>query len=142
MPPWSLSALVAALCLALHYLTLRAASGKISDVLGALCVEASAAVGVLVLLLLRAGHAQPTTSTGLFWSCMSGFAIAGLSVLLFVALRQGAPVSGTGMLVYGGGMALAALVAPFLFDEPFTLRRAIGVALGFGSLIILGTERS
>lgn len=141
MPQWSVSALFATVCLCLHYLTLRAASGKISDVLGALCVEAAAAAGVLALLILRAGQGQPTSGVGVFWSCVSGLAIAGLSVGLFIALRQGAPVSGTGMLVYGGGMALAAVVAPFIFNEPFTLRRALGVMLGFASLVVLATER-
>jgi multidrug transporter EmrE-like cation transporter len=51
-------------------------------------------------------------------------------------------VSATGTIVLGGGVALSALVAPFLFAEAFTLRRGVGVALGIAAMAILATEKS
>jgi drug/metabolite transporter (DMT)-like permease len=142
MPPWSLAALAAALCFALHYLTLRAASGRIGDGLGALCIEAIAALGLLALYLTRITPRGPTTTPGLVWSAASGLCISGAMALLFSALRLGGPVSGTGTIALGGGVTLAALAAPLLFDEAFTLRRAIGVLLGFAAMAILATEKS
>jgi hypothetical protein len=44
------------------------------------------------------------------------------------------------VLVFGGGVALSALLAPVLFGEAFTLRRALGVALGLASMWVLGSE--
>jgi transporter family protein len=141
MPPWSIPALCAAACIALHYLTLRAASGRIGDALGALCLEGTAALGLLVLLALRLTPPAPATSPGIFWSCVSGLCISGATTLLFAALRLGGPVSGTGTVVLGGGVALSALVAPLFFAETFTLRRGLGVALGIAAMLLLATER-
>ncbi|MFT3768061.1 MAG: hypothetical protein QM820_21640 [Minicystis sp.] len=142
MPPWSLPALCATACIALHYLTLRAASGRIGDALGAFCLEGTAAAGLLVILFLRVTPPAPTATTGIVWSCASGLCISGATTLLFAALRLGGPVSATGTIVLGGGVALSALIAPFLFTEAFTLRRGVGVALGILAVLILATERA
>jgi multidrug transporter EmrE-like cation transporter len=142
MPAWSVPALFAAACIAAHYLTLRAASGRIGDALGALVLEGSAALGILVLLATRAAPTAPTTASGVAWSCASGLCISGATTLLFTSLRLGGPVSATGPLVLGGGVALAALVAPAFFAEPFTLRRALGVAFALVAMALLATEGS
>jgi uncharacterized membrane protein len=142
MPSWSLPALAAAACIALHYLTLRAASGRIDDALGALCLEGTAAIGILLWLVLRASpQTSPATSAGFWWSCVSGLCISGATTLLFTALRKGGPVAGTGTLVLGGGVTLSALVAPLFFAETFTLRRGVGVGLGVAAMVVLATER-
>jgi multidrug transporter EmrE-like cation transporter len=62
------------------------------------------------------------------------------SILIFAALRKGGPVASTGTVVLGGGVALSALAAPWLFGEAFTLRRALGVALGLAAMWVLGGE--
>ena len=142
MPAWSLPALFAAACIAVHYLTLRAASGRIGDALGALILEGTAALGVLVLVLARSGAATPTTTPGIVWAAISGLCITGATTLLFTSLRLGGPISATGPLVLGGGVALSALVAPFFFNEAFTVRRAIGVALAIAAMAVLATERA
>lgn len=144
MPAWSLPAILGALCLAGHYLTVRMASGKVGDVLGAFCVEAAAAAGIFVLLLLQRG-AQPMPAsavTGIFWACGSGLFISGVTTLIFVSLRLGGPVLAIGPMVFGGGVAIAALCAPLLFGEAVTPRRILGVALGLASLAIFATDRS
>jgi bacterial/archaeal transporter family protein len=141
MPAWSIAAVAAAACFTLHYLTLRAATGRIGDGLGALCIEATAAIGLLALFLTRVTPRGPTTGGGLFWSCASGLCISGTMALLFSAIRLGGPVSATGTIVLGGGVALAALIAPLLFDEAFTPRRGLGVLLGILAMVILATER-
>jgi bacterial/archaeal transporter family protein len=142
MPPWSTSAIFAAAFIAVHYLTLRAASGRIGDAFGALCLEGSAAAGLLVILLARRGSEAPATTQGLAWSCVSGLCISGATTLLFRSLRLGGPVSATGTIVLGGGVALSAIVAPFVFHEAITPRRVVGVALGIAAMAILATERS
>lgn len=142
MSSWSPPALLAAVFIGLHYLTLRAASGRIGPGYGALALEGSAAVGILVLLALRLAPTGPTSTAGLVWSCLSGLCISGATTLLFQALRLGGPVSATGTLVLGGGVALAALLAPLLFGESFPPRRILGVALGLAGVALLATDRS
>ena len=142
LPRWSLLALAAATCIAGHYLTLRAAAGRIGDALGALLLEGSAALGILLLLLLRVGDDNvPSSARGVLFSCASGLCISGATTLLFATLRHGGPVASTGTLVLGGGVAFAALCAPFVFDEALTTRRLFGIALGLGSMVVLATER-
>ena len=45
----------------------------------------------------------------------------------------------TGTIVLGGGVALSALIAPLVFAEGVTVRRAIGVALGVAAMAVLST---
>ncbi len=62
MPAWSPPALAAALFIALHYLLLRAASGRLEDRLGALVLEGSAALGIATSLLLGVRSAPVSTT--------------------------------------------------------------------------------
>ena len=141
MAAWLYPALGAALAVAVHYLFLRAASGRISDTLGALVLEVSAAVGVAVgyAFGLRGGTA-PATRLGVAFAGVGGGAISFASILLFAALRKGGPVASTGTIVMGGGVTLSALAAPLVFGEGFTLRRVIGVALGIAAMVVLSRE--
>jgi len=140
MPTWSLSAICAACFVAAHYLTLRAASGRIGDALGAFCLEASATLGLAVILVLRITAPVPTTWPGLGWSVVSGLCISGVTTLLFAALRHGGPVAATGTIVLGGGMAISALCAPLFFGEELTPRRVLGVVLGLAAMALLASE--
>jgi uncharacterized membrane protein len=139
MPAWSPPALAAAVFIAVHYLLLRAASGRVEDRLGALVLETSAAIGIAASLLIGLrGGAVPTTRAGLAFAAGSGLAVSVASILIFAALRRGGPVASTGTIVLGGGVALSALAAPVLFGEGFTLRRAVGVGLGLAAMVVLG----
>jgi transporter family protein len=142
MPVWSVPALFGSAFIAVHYLLLRAASGRVDDRLGALMVESSATVVLAMSLLWRAppGSQIASSRAGIGFAAASGVAVAGASVLLFVALRRGGPVASTGMIVLGGGVALSALAAPWLFGESFTARRGVGVVLGLAALWLLGGE--
>lgn len=138
--PSMLAAMAACACFAVHYVTLRAASGKIGDALGGFLLEATAAVGLVILLVLGPTAETPATTRGIVWSCLSGLCITGGVTFLFMSLRLGGPVASTGTIALGGGVALAALASPFLFGEGFTVRRAAGVALGIGGMLLLATE--
>jgi transporter family protein len=141
MAPWVAPALLATACVGGHWLTLRAASGKVGDTLGALVLEGTAALGILALYLVGPRSEVATTGAGLLWSAASGLCITGASILIFMALRQGGPVSATGTVVMGGGVALSALLAPVLYGEAMSGRRFVGVALGVLAIVVLATER-
>jgi uncharacterized membrane protein len=143
MQAWQLAALGAAGFIAAHYLLLRAASGKIGDSLGALVLEATAAIGIALAYALGVrGGDVPTSRGGIVFAVLSGLCISVASILLFQALRRGGPVASTGTIVLGGGVALSALASPWLFREPLTTRRLVGVALGITAMVLLATERS
>jgi hypothetical protein len=141
MPAWTPTALGAAFFISLHYLLLRAASGRLEDRLGALVLEASATLGIAASLLIGPRGAPLAGSrAGVALAAASGLAVSFASVLLFAALRRGGPVASTGTIVLGGGVALSALFAPWLFGEPFTARRAVGVGLGLAAMWVLGSD--
>jgi uncharacterized membrane protein len=101
----------------------------------------SAAVGIAgsVLLGSRAGGVS-TSRAGVGFAIASGLAVSVASVLLFGALRKGGPLASTGTIVLGGGVTLSALLAPALFGEAFTPRRALGVALGLAAMWVLSGQ--
>ena len=141
MAAWSVPALFAALCIAVHYSFLRAASGRLGDMLGALVLETTAALGIATAFALGLrGDPVPTTRNGLLFAALSGLAISGASILLFVAMRKGGAVASTGAIVLGGGVTLSALVAPLLFGEAWSTRRAIGVLLGIAAIVVLSRD--
>jgi len=143
MQPWQQAALGASCFIAMHYLLLRAASGRVGDSLGALILEGTAAAGILAAYLVGIrGDPIATTKLGVLFAVLSGLAISGGSILLFFALRRGGPVAATGTIVLGGGVAISAILAPLVFREPLTLRRVIGVALGIAAMVVLSTERT
>lgn len=140
---WVAPAAAASALVGAHYLTLRAAAGRLPDALGALLVEATAAVGLGAMAALSPGVTTlgPEAGRGAAWAVASGLCISGMMLLLFTALRRGGPVAATGTMVLGGGVVLSALVAPLLFAEPFTLRRAVGVGLGLAGMAVLASEK-
>lgn len=142
MQSWVIAALVASVCFAAHYLFLRAASGRVGDAFGGFLLETAAAVGLLVLMFVGPKDGVATTTAGIVWSVLSGLMITGGVTLLFMSLRLGGPVAGTGTIALGGGVALAALLAPLFFDEALTTRRVIGVVLGLAATVVLSTESS
>ena len=141
MPAWSPPALGAAVFISLHYLFLRAASGRVDDRLGALVLETTAALGIAASLALgiRTASVQ-TTRSGVALAAASGIAISFASVLMFASLRRGGPVAATGTIVLGGGVVLSAIAAPWLFGEEITFRRVVGVCLGLAAMVALSRE--
>jgi transporter family protein len=140
MQPWAVASFGAAILIAAHYLLLRAASGRLGDTLGALALELSAAIGILFYFLVSPRDTVPTTRLGIVFSTLSGFCISGGSILLFYALRRGGPVAATGTIVLGGGVTISALLAPWIFAEGFSVRRAIGIALGIAAMAVLAMD--
>jgi transporter family protein len=141
MQPWVGASLGASAFIAVHYMLLRAASGRLNDTLGALVLEGAAVVGIsLNYLFGPRGPAIEATRMGIALSALSGLCISGASILLFSALRRGGPVAATGTIVLGGGVTLSAVVAPWLFSEGFTVKRVVGVLLGMAAMVVLAMD--
>jgi bacterial/archaeal transporter family protein len=143
MQPWVGASLGAAVFIAGHYMLLRAASGRLNDTLGALILEGAAVIGIALNYFFGPrGPALAATRTGVTLATLSGLCISGASILMFTAFRRGGPVAATGTIVLGGGVTLSALVAPWVFAEGFTGRRALGVALGVAAMVVLSMDEA
>jgi uncharacterized membrane protein len=142
MPAWFFAAVSAAFFIGAHYTLVRAASGRVGDTLGAMVLEGTATLGIIGFYVLvgRRHDTTETTPRGVIFSALSGLCISCASILMFAALRRGGPVATTGTVMLGGGVTLSAILAPMLFGEEFTLRRALGVALGIGAMILLARD--
>ncbi len=85
MQGWVGASLGASGLIAVHYLFLRAASGRLNDTLGALVLEGAAAVGIALNYAFGPrGPAVEATRAGLAFAAMSGLCISGASILLLL----------------------------------------------------------
>jgi transporter family protein len=139
MTPWLVYAAAAALLYGLHQVFTKLAANRIGDGVGALVVEGTAALAILVYLaVLRfSGHwNQPVTRDGLAWSVLTGVCVGLGTVAFFLLFQRGGPLSAVpGILAVGA--ALMALVGLLVFREGVTFSRLLGIALSVCGLYLL-----
>jgi transporter family protein len=139
MADWVWYALGAAVLYGLHQVFTKLASDRIGDGLGGLVVEVTAAVTIaLYLVYLKFGGKweQAATSSGVFYSMLTGLCVGAGTVLFFLLFQKGAPLSAV-PTVLAGGAALMALIGILFFKEPTYWPRLLGVALSLVGLFLL-----
>lgn len=74
-----------------------------------------------------------------WWAILAVAGYAGAFVALSLLLRLGAPIG----VVYGiwaaAGVALTAVIASFLFGEPFTFLIGLGIAIVIAGVVLVET---
>lgn len=139
MAPWLVYAAAAALLYGLHQVFTKLAANRIGDGIGALVVEATAALAILVYLafLRFSGHwSQPVTLSGLAWSVLTGVCVGIGTIAFFLLFQRGGPLSAVpGILAVGS--ALMACVGVLVFREGVTFSRLLGIALSVCGLYLL-----
>src|SRR5580765_7460779 len=139
MPAWFFYAVGAAVLYGAHQIFTKLAAEKISDGLGGLVVEGSAALTILIYLAwLRFGGTwnQTSSSPGVFWSVLTGICVGVGTIFFFMLFQKGGPLSAVPM-VLAGGAALMAVAGIFFFKEPVTILRLAGIALAITGLFLL-----
>jgi bacterial/archaeal transporter family protein len=139
MMAWFWYAVGAAVLYGGHQIFTKLAADKISDGLGGFVVEATAAVTILFYLAwLRFGGTwnQTSSTSGVFWSVLTGIFVGVGTVLFFVLFQKGGPLSAVPM-VLAGGAALMAIVGILFFKEPVTLARMAGIIMALVGLFLL-----
>ena len=129
MGAWFWYAIGAAIFYGLHQVFTKLAADYISDGLGGLVVEATAAVTIalyLVYLWLTHSWTQKATSIGVWYSILTGVCVGAGTVLFFLLFQKGGPLSAIPM-VLAGGAALMAIIGIFFFKEPASLPKVIVV---------------
>jgi len=139
MPGWTWYALGAALLYALHQIFTKLAAERISDGLGALIVETSAALTIALYLLAvwtSANWRQSATAEGALYSVVTGVCVGVGTILFFLLFQAGGPLSAVPAILAGGAalMALAAIV--FFGEEPSTAR-LLSIGLAIAALYLL-----
>jgi bacterial/archaeal transporter family protein len=136
---WLPLALVAAFLYGLHNAFSRAASKSLSDELGVIVIQVTAALGVF--LFVFAG-ARPVRIEGrsLGWAMAAGLAVGFASVLYFALLRKGAGLSMMGPVVLAGTTVVTTLAGFIFFGEKVTVFRIAGLVLATGGIFLLSKK--
>ena len=139
MAPWFWYAVAAAVLYGAHQIFTRLAADRIGDGLGGFVVEATAALTILVyLLLLRLTDRwqQPFSASG-FWYCVAtGLCVGAGTVAFFLLFQRGGPLSAVPAIL-AGGAAIMAVAGIVFFHEPPSWQRLLGVALAVAGLFLL-----
>ncbi|MBI2354002.1 MAG: hypothetical protein HYV06_03055 [Deltaproteobacteria bacterium] len=139
MATWFWYALAAAILYGLHQLFTKLAADHISDGLGGLVVEATAAVTIAIYLLflwLSNNWTQKATSIGISYSILTGISVGVGTVMFFLLFQKGGPLSAVPM-VLAGGAALMAICGILFFKESASWPRLLGIALSIAGLLLL-----
>ena len=139
MPDWIAYALGAAVFYALHQVFTKLAAPHISDSLGALVVETTAAATIALYLATQwaAGTLnQKAEASGVSYSALTGICVGIGTVLFFLLFQRGAPLSAV-PAVLALGAALMTLAGIAFFGDDASPGRLLGIAMSIGALYLL-----
>ena len=139
MPGWFWYAVVAAVLYGAHQIFTRLASEHIGDGLGGFVVEATAAVTILlylVVLWLTNRWEQKFSSTGFNYSVLTGICVGVGTIVFFLLFQRGGPLSSVPAIL-AGGAAIMAIAGVLFFKEPLSWQRVAGVTLAIVGLFLL-----
>jgi transporter family protein len=91
----------------------------------------------LALRVVRPDQILATRSSGLAFSLIGGVAIAAFSIVFITIYARGGALSYVMPTVYGGAIALTAIVGWVILRDSFSLAHAAGVAAIGGGLVLL-----
>ena len=139
MTEWFNYAVGAAVLYGLHQVFTKLATDKIGDGLGGFVVEATAALSiVLYLVILRTSGKwnQNYSGAGAFYSAVTGVCVGAGTILFFLLFQKGGPLSAVPM-VLAGGAALMAIAGILFFKETASLAHLVGIGLALTGLFLL-----
>jgi transporter family protein len=139
MSNWFWYAIAAAVLYGLHQIFTKLAADRISDGLGGFAVEATAALTILLyLVVLKATGRwnQTATSPGIFYSVLTGICVGAGTIAFFLLFQKGGPLSAVPMIL-AGGAALMAAAGILFFKEPISIPRILGIVFSIAGLILL-----
>jgi transporter family protein len=139
MNSWFWYAVGAAVLYGLHQIFTRFASDGIGDGVGGFVVEASATLTIVVylaILYFSGRWHQAISGPGVVYSVLTGICVGIGTVCFFLLFQKGGPPSAVPMIL-AGGAALMALAGIFIFREPASLPRVLGVVMAIGGLYLL-----
>ncbi len=139
MQTWFWYAVGASILYGLHQVFTKLAADRIGDGVGGFVVEATAALtilGYLAALWFSRRWNQSISAAGVGYSVLTGICVGVGTILFFVLFQKGGPLSAV-PIILAGGAALMALAGIFVFREPASLSRLLGIGLAIVGLLLL-----
>jgi len=136
---WFWYAVVAAVLYGAHQIFTRLAADRIGEGLGGFVVEASAALSILIYLLILwcAGRwNQKFSGAGFNYSLLTGICVGAGTIAFFLLFQKGGPLSAVPAIL-AGGAAIMALAGILFFHEAPSWQRMVGVAFAIIGLFLL-----
>src|SRR5205809_3756537 len=130
MTSWFWYAVVAAILYGAHQIFTRLAAERHGEGRGGFVVEATAALSILVYLLLlwlTSRWDQRSTGEGIFYSVLTGVCVGAGTIAFFLLFQRGGPLSSVPAIL-AGGAAMMAIAGILFFREPPSWQRIAGVA--------------
>ncbi len=144
MQAWLIGSILLAIIFGFFNLFNKLAAGKISDSLGALLVESSAVLCIVlffVYLNLTGKKLAEATSQGIIFSVLAGVCVGIGSILYFFIFRSKGELSIAGSIVWGGSLLVMAVAGLVLLKEPFSIQKLLGIGLSLIGLFLLAGSR-
>jgi len=139
MAPWFWYAIVAAILYGAHQIFTRLAAERIGEGLGGFVVEATAAVSILVYLIVvwfGGRGSQKFSMLGFNYSLLTGICVGAGTIAFFLMFQKGGPVSAVPAILAGGAAIMAITGILFFHESPSSLR-LLGIALAITGLFLL-----
>ncbi len=139
MAAWFWYAVLAAVLYGAHQIFTRLAADRIGEGLGGFVVEASAALSILIYLLILwcAGRwNQKFSGAGFNYSLLTGICVGAGTIAFFLLFQKGGPLSAVPAIL-AGGAAIMALAGIMFFHEAPSWQRLAGVAFAIAGLFLL-----
>jgi len=139
MGTWFGYAIAAAMLYGLHQVFTKLAADRISDGLGGLVVEGTAALTIaiyLVFLWFNNTWTQKATAMGIWYSMLTGISVGAGTLMFFLLFQKGGPLSAVPM-VLAGGAAVMAICGILFFKESASWPRLLGIAFSIAGLLLL-----
>ena len=139
MAAWFWYAVVAAVLYGAHQIFTRLAADRIGEGLGGFVVEASAALSIVIYLLILwcAGRwNQKFSGAGFNYSLLTGICVGAGTIAFFLLFQKGGPLSAVPAIL-AGGAAIMALAGIMFFHEAPSWQRLAGVAFAIAGLFLL-----
>ena len=128
---WLPLALVIALALSGYHVLIKMASPHVSDVLGAVVLQAVAVAlgGGLLLIMAARGDAPEATGRGLALAAGAGLCVGAAEILSFVLFSGDLPASRGVPVIVGATVLMSALLGAVALREHLSPPQWAGVAL-------------
>ena len=139
MAVWFWYAVVAAVLYGAHQIFTRLAAERIGDGLGGFVVEASAALSILLYLVVvwfGGRWNQKFSTAGFNYSLLTGICVGAGTVAFFLLFQRGGPLSAVPAIL-AGGAAIMAIAGILFFNEAASWQRLLGVTLAIAGLFLL-----
>ena len=136
---WFWYAVIAAILYGAHQIFTRLAAERIGEGLGGFVVEASAALSILlylVILWFGGRWNQRFSVAGFNYSLLTGVCVGAGTIAFFLLFQRGGPLSAVPAIL-AGGAAIMAIAGILFFREAPSWQRIIGIAFAIIGLFLL-----